>query len=422
MSLVSATDKAGNALSGLYGFVVDKGSASEEFMLGTVSGTTVTITARGLDPQDGKTEVSGLKKAHRRGATVEQTDYPVLAILARFLNGDEALPNPMQYAPGVGPVSGSDLADKEYVDSVAISGAGLASTADAGLAEEATQAEIEADTAAGSAGRLFVNPSTLVTSKYGTRLPSSDEKDALAAPTSPSATNKFITQADLQKAAEIYAADSVGTDAYAITLSPAPAAYATGMVIHFKAGTANTGAATLNVNSLGAKTLKKYVSGGKSDLETGDILANQPVTVIYDGTDMVVLSRLASETTVHASGQAQKSESEASTTQTIAHGLGRVPKYVRIKAVGVKTVSTGFSVWAEAIFNGSVQTSQSFNDLGSGSYAVSEADFRLSSVGTSGTNAQTGVISVDATNITITWTKHGTPGSITWEMIWEASA
>lgn len=84
-----------------------------------------------------------------------------------------------------------------------------------------------------------------------------------------------------------YAADSVGTDAYAITPSPAITAYTTGQSFTFKAGTANTGAATLNVNALGAKTIKKNVS---ADLATGDILANQIVKVVYDGTNMQMVS------------------------------------------------------------------------------------------------------------------------------------
>lgn len=84
-----------------------------------------------------------------------------------------------------------------------------------------------------------------------------------------------------------YAADSVGTDSYAITLTPAPTAYVTGQRFIFKAGTANTGAATLNVNSLGAKTIKKNYN---VDLLTGDILANQIVEVVYDGTNFQLVS------------------------------------------------------------------------------------------------------------------------------------
>jgi len=85
----------------------------------------------------------------------------------------------------------------------------------------------------------------------------------------------------IQAGSLIYAADSVGTDSYAITLAPAITAYTTGMMLNFKAGTANTGACTLAVNGLTAKTIKKNVS---DDLETGDIASTKIVTVIYDGT------------------------------------------------------------------------------------------------------------------------------------------
>ena len=84
-----------------------------------------------------------------------------------------------------------------------------------------------------------------------------------------------------------YAADGGASDAYAITLVPAPAAYYVGMVVNFKANTANTLDASLNVNGLGAKTIKKNVS---SDLATGDILAGQLITVIYDGTNFQMVT------------------------------------------------------------------------------------------------------------------------------------
>jgi len=83
-----------------------------------------------------------------------------------------------------------------------------------------------------------------------------------------------------------YFADSEASDDYVITPSPAISAYAAGQTFNFKANTANTGAATLNVNGKGAKTIKKNVS---NDLETGDILANQIVTVIYDGTNFQLI-------------------------------------------------------------------------------------------------------------------------------------
>ncbi len=81
-----------------------------------------------------------------------------------------------------------------------------------------------------------------------------------------------------------YAADAEASDTYVITLSPAPTAYYTGMVVNFYANTANTGAATLNVNSLGAKAIKKLHD---QDLATGDIEVQQLVSVIYSAPSTV---------------------------------------------------------------------------------------------------------------------------------------
>lgn len=100
-----------------------------------------------------------------------------------------------------------------------------------------------------------------------------------------------------QDGSSIFAADAAGSDTYAITLSPVPTAYTTGMVVNFTAQTANTGACTLNVNSLGAKTLKKNKG---NDLETGDILAGQCVSVMYDGTNFEVVSPLCNTSPVNA--------------------------------------------------------------------------------------------------------------------------
>lgn len=351
MTLVSGTDKAGNALSGLYGFVVDKGSASEEFMLGTVSGTTVTITARGLDPVDGETEVSALKFAHRRGATVEVTDYPLLAILLRCLNGDETIPNKLSYASHPTFSSNTEIVDKKYVDDTAFAGAPDASTTAKGVLEEATQAEIDADTGTGGTGaRLAVNPSTLATSKYGTQLPSSGQKSALTGSSgTPGGSNKYITEDDVS------------------------AAGASGKVVR-ATGTALPALSAAN-------------------------LTNLPLQ--------------------YKCGTTTKDSSEASTTQTIAHGLGTTPKYVRITA---RSVNSSVSVtWLEAItvYNGTTQASQSVY-LSGGTATTADNTFSLNSTAGSASH-QRGVVTFDGTNITITWTKTNNPTG-TYQLLWEAFA
>lgn len=89
-----------------------------------------------------------------------------------------------------------------------------------------------------------------------------------------------------------YAEDSVGSDAYAITLSSAFDSYFEGMEVNFKAGAANTGHCTIAINGQSAKTLTK---NGGQDLETGDILFGQIVTAIYDGGNFQVTSLLSQQ-------------------------------------------------------------------------------------------------------------------------------
>lgn len=52
------------------------------------------------------------------------------------------------------------------------------------------------------------------------------------------------------------------------------------------------GAATINFNSLGAKTIKKLQGGAATDLAPNDIRAGQWVMMMYDGTNMQMLSQL----------------------------------------------------------------------------------------------------------------------------------
>lgn len=90
--------------------------------------------------------------------------------------------------------------------------------------------------------------------------------------------------------AEYLAETSGGTDTITLTLNRAPSAYATHQRFHFKAANTNTGSATLNVNGLGAKTIKKKnVEGGTLVvLAAGDIIQDGVYTVTYNGTDFIL--------------------------------------------------------------------------------------------------------------------------------------
>lgn len=146
-----------------------------------------------------------------------------------------------------------------------------------------------------------------------------------------------------QNGATVFAADAGASDTYVITLSPVPAAYTTGMLVNFSANTINTGAATLNVNGLGAKTIKKLHD---QDLADGDIEAGQIVTVIYDGTNFQMQSQVAT-----SGGSGIFTESYTSSNQTItsagsltlAHSLSTEPKLIMVQ-VECQTAENNYSI------------------------------------------------------------------------------
>lgn len=72
-------------------------------------------------------------------------------------------------------------------------------------------------------------------------------------------------------------------NAQTLTFSNGPSTYAQGNEFLWKAGNTNTSAATLNVNGLGAKTLKKQDT---RDLVGGEIIASRWYRSVYDGTYM----------------------------------------------------------------------------------------------------------------------------------------
>lgn len=84
-------------------------------------------------------------------------------------------------------------------------------------------------------------------------------------------------------------ADSTGSaNAYEVSYTPAPTAYVAGQKFFFKANFQNTGAATINVNGLGAKSIKKL--DGATDLASTDISSGAMVEIMYDGTNFQLTS------------------------------------------------------------------------------------------------------------------------------------
>lgn len=214
------------------------------------------------------TQTSGLSKTHAGSTTFVISNTAGFYDKLTSKSDDETItgtwtftvPNfPQMDTSGVGnrPTLQTQLATKDYADSLAIAGAPDATTSVQGLVQLPTQAEVDAKTATGSTGAaLTVIPGTL----------------------------RSTLLSD-------YVADTGAADAYVITPSPAISAYATGQRFTFKVSATNlTSTPTLNVNGKGATTIVKQ---GTAALSPGDLLLNQIVEVEYDGTNFQLMSPVA---------------------------------------------------------------------------------------------------------------------------------
>lgn len=85
----------------------------------------------------------------------------------------------------------------------------------------------------------------------------------------------------------IYASTAGVADTYTLTITPAVTAYAAGQVFLAKVHATNTGASTINVSGLGAKSIVKQ---GGAALEAGDLTLGEVITIGYDGTNFQLLS------------------------------------------------------------------------------------------------------------------------------------
>jgi hypothetical protein len=85
---------------------------------------------------------------------------------------------------------------------------------------------------------------------------------------------------------------SGSSNAFAVTSNRTISSLVDGTRLSFKANHSITGAATLNLNGLGAKDIKRF---NGSALSSGDIISGQPVDVIYSSSldDWIMISALA---------------------------------------------------------------------------------------------------------------------------------
>lgn len=260
----------------IYGTIAPKTSTSEFISFTGITqnanGTaTLTGVTRGLAKKTPYTTDAAYKLPHAGQTQFIISDVPQL--FDQYLT-DAQIDTDPTLAANSDAVMASQKATKTYIGNVITGFTGTATNLQAGTTKISVPAASAGD--------------PIAVGDNDGRVPTQGENDALVGNNTDIAVgtgNKLVTQTGLQHNAEKYAADAGANDTYVITLSPVPTSYTNGMVVHFKANTVNTGAATLNVNSLGAKTIVKYVN---TTLADGDIAAGMFCTVIYDGTNFVL--------------------------------------------------------------------------------------------------------------------------------------
>ena len=101
--------------------------------------------------------------------------------------------------------------------------------------------------------------------------------------------NNYASAGQVQDGVITYLTSVSGTDTITAVAAVGMTAYATGQKFTFVSAGANTGAATININSIGAKALTK---NGATALSAGDIPSGAAVEVVYDGTQFQVVSSM----------------------------------------------------------------------------------------------------------------------------------
>jgi hypothetical protein len=272
---ITATLSGGN--TAYMGIDYDRPSKYELVEISAISGNTVTIVNRGVQIKAGGTSGTGI--THTAGAKVIIThNFKVFSDIADAINS-KASGTPTLDGSGavyVNAAARDAAVTSPQTGQIVTTGGVLqyysggiwndlgvgtstpnASPTVAGKVEIATQAEATAGTDTGGTGAfLSVVPSNIA----------------------------VINQNNPQT----YATTGGTSTEYTLTLTPAPTAYVAGQSFTMKLHITSGANPTINVNGLGAKNI--FDARSLSAIATGSLVANQIVTMWYDGTQFQVVT------------------------------------------------------------------------------------------------------------------------------------
>jgi len=140
------------------------------------------------------------------------------------------------------------------------------------------------------------------------------------------------------------------------------------------------------------------------------------VDVSTGETKKITWANLRGLSTIFKNGTTTYDLATASGNQTIAHGVGKIPKYVRI--TGLTYITSGGSQ-SYGVYNGTTTSCVYKFFQGSNSVGGNDNTNIIRIYETYNNDYQVATVTVDATNITLAWGKTGTPTQTAYIM-WEA--
>jgi hypothetical protein len=194
------------------------------------------------------------------------------------------------------------------------------------------------------------------------------------------------------KGTHAYATSATGNDTYVVAFTNPYLAYNAGMIINIKPDAGNTGAATIDVDTIGVQDIKKFDATGKVALATGDIIAAGIYTLIHDGTDFILLNPTSINASLFTAAGDIAYASAANTPAKLVKGtdgyvlkmVSGLPAWVaKTGAVGTATRSTSITttdVWTiglgyapEIVFVSIYSTDSNADPRGLARYVVTAA-------------------------------------------------
>jgi hypothetical protein len=212
----------------------------------------------------------------------------------------------------------------------------------------------------------------------------------------PTARTQYATVAGVQDGTYLYLTSVAGTNTITATATLSMQAYATGQTFVLVPAVTNTGATTINVNSIGAKNV--FVNGAAC--VGGELVAGIPALITYDGTQFALVN-----TSSFASGIFTRDMTTATGSQAVT-GVGFRPRLILFLAAEGSTsqASIGFDL------AGSSRASISNRNASAADvWARSGTSYSIYAEQGSGNVYAGGVTSFDADGFTVSWVKSGSP-------------